>query len=167
MPNPPPNLLPWLTCTDYLMHKLRAIAGDTALEVIQQIWCPSSDWDEHILHLDHDLVMHRDIVVSAQGTPCWFARTILPTTTYQANLALFERLQHEPLGNLIFENSAIQRSTMRYYPIDPTDAEYTWIPERIDVQQKKLWMRLSKFAVHGTEFFYLAEILLPGLEAYC
>ncbi|PJD90632.1 MAG: hypothetical protein CK424_08125 [Legionella sp.] len=166
MATPPQYLLPWLTCTDYLMNKLQALSGQVALEVLQQIWCPSTEWDEHILHLDHDLVMHRDIMISAHGTPCWFARTILPSATFQANLALFERLDNEPLGNLIFQNEAVQRSAMRYYPIDPTDAEYTWVPEKIRGGQTELWMRLSTFCLNNSTSFYLAEIFLPGLETY-
>ncbi|HVT62904.1 MAG TPA: chorismate lyase [Legionellaceae bacterium] len=163
---PPAHLLPWLTHTTYLMQELKKKAGDAHLDILSQSWAITTDWDQHILHLDDELVLHRDVVILAYETPCWFARTILPATTYQTDELLFERLEREPLGNIIFNNTAIERVSLRYYPIDPSDAEYTWIPASIYQGQKKLWMRLSQFAVHHKTSFYLVEIFLPGLEKY-
>lgn len=171
MPNqslhqPAQSMLPWLTYTGYMSERLRAKSGDAELQVLQQNWGLASAWDQHSLAIPAEQVLHRDILMLAWGQPCWFARTILPESTYQAHQALFQRLDHEPLGNLIFHTDEIKRLEFRYYPIQPSSAEYDWLPKRIDTQQQELWMRLSTFQIHNAELFYLVEILLPGLEQY-
>lgn len=171
MPNqslhePPPHLLPWLTYTGYMSERLRARSGDAVLQVLQHGWEPSNAWDQHILGIAPEKVLHRDVLLLAWGQPCWFARTILPETTYQAHQALFQRLDSEPLGNLIFHTDEIKRLNLRYYPIQIDAPEYTWLPKTVDTQRRELWLRLSTFQVHQTELFYLVEILLPALEQY-
>jgi chorismate--pyruvate lyase len=168
MLQPPNYLLPWLHYTDYLTHKLHAQSGNTQLQVLQEQWLAvTTPWDQTVLHLAPERVLHRDIVMLACNTPCWFARTILPETTYQSDLALFARLQHEPLGNLIFQGTAIQRVNLRHYPVDKDAAEYHWIPETCHAGQTPLWARMATFQLTAAPaLFYLIEILLPGLERY-
>lgn len=165
--DPPQHLLPWLTCRTYLTEQLFAKSGDTSLQVLQQIWEPANEWDRDTFLLSEEKVLHRDIIVSAWNQPCWFARTILPNTTYQAHLSLFERLNHEPLGNLIFHSQVIQRLSLQHKPIGPYAPEYAWIPKTLPISQKQLWMRSSAFQVNNRALFYLIEILLPNLERYC
>ncbi|MGV3740115.1 MAG: chorismate--pyruvate lyase family protein [Gammaproteobacteria bacterium] len=166
MQSPPQYLLPWLTCTTYLTEKLFAKSGDTRLQVCQQIWEPANDWDRQVLALKEERVLHRDIVTYAWDHPCWFARSILPETTYQNHLALFERLNDEPLGNLIFHTTDIQRLNLKTYLIGPQTPEYTWLPKTLQNEQD-LWLRSSIFQVKNAEQFCLIEILLPDLERYC
>jgi len=135
--HPPQQLLPWLTCTTNLTHKLHTRSNDTVLKVIQQIWCDANMWDQAVLGLQEELVLHRDIVTLALGEPCWFARTILPATTYQAHVPLFDRLKNEPLGNLIFQGDDIQRRSLRHYLITSETAEYAWIILRQSCQLTK------------------------------
>jgi len=167
--SPPKKLLPWLTCTTYLTEKLHAQSGNTALQVLHEQWLElATSWDQEVLQLGAERVLHRDIVMFAEAQPCWFARTILPAATYHSAEGLFARLQHEPLGNLIFQGSVIQRLGLRHYPITMTDSEYAWIPEGYHQQRKRLWVRLATFQITSSQaLFYLLEILLPQLERYC
>lgn len=167
MIHPPPHLLPWVTYTGYMSEQLRAKSGQAILQVLQQTWEPANTWDQQILSISAEQVLHRDIAMLAWEQPCWFARTILPETTYQEHLALFQRLEHEPLGNLIFHTQSIKRLELRYYPITTQSPEYSWLPKTIDTHQQELWLRLSVFQVQNAELFYLVEILLPALEQYC
>ena len=89
---PPRNLLPWLTYVDFLTKKLYDKSGHTSLSVLEQRWDTVSWWDRYVLGLDFGLILHRDIVTSAWGEPCWYARTVIPLATYQADSALFDRL---------------------------------------------------------------------------
>ena len=166
MAYPPQYLLSWLTCTTYMMEQLYAKSGNADLKVLHQNWEPTNDWDRQTLALSDELVLHRDIVVSAWEHPCWFARTILPRATYDSHLSLFERLNKEPLGNLIFRTEAVQRLRLEHYSIEAGSVEYDWLPKAIDTQQKLLWLRCSTFQVKDAELFYLVEILLPDLEHY-
>ena len=165
MQSPPQYLLPWLSCTSYLTKKLHAKSGHTRLQVCQEIWEPANAWDKEVLVLGSQQVLHRDILMYAREYPCWFARSVLPEKTFQSHHSLFQRLESEPLGNLIFENDDIQRLRLQTYCIQPGDSEYSWLPKTIQTQQI-LWLRSSIFQVESTDCFYLIEILLPDLERY-
>jgi len=166
MTHPPQYLLSWLTYTGYMSERLRDKSGEAVLQVIQQTWEPTNTWDHQVLSLPDEQVLHRDIVTLAWEQPCWFARTIFPQTTYQTHLDLFHRLDHEPLGNLIFHTESIKRLNLCHYPITAESPEYAWLPKTIDTHQQVLWVRLSTFQVQDAELFYLVEILLPALEQY-
>lgn len=166
MPIPPLELQPWLVYEESLTQKLCETAGDAQLEVLGQHWESPDVWDSSALKLSNVSVMHREILMRAHNTPCWYARTILPDTTFQANLTLFERLKTEPLGHLIFNGTEIQRASLIHYMISSTSPEYGWLNESMHQKNLHLWMRLSEFIVNDHHSFFLAEILLPGLTRY-
>ncbi len=159
-------LLPWLTYTDYLMHRLKEISGQAQLHVLHQEWTKPNWWDRQVLQIDCNQVMHREILITSQEKYCWYARTIIPDTTYKADLSLFSRLKDEPLGNLIFKGSMIKRHSLLNYVINPHSIEYYWLTENMKATQSELWVRLSEFKLKITLPFYLIEILLPGIEAF-
>jgi len=163
---PPPHLLPWLVHQDSLTEKLKTRAGDACLQILAQCWEPSDWWDRSVLGLSAETVLHREIVIKAQEKPCWYARTIIPSATYEADKALFDRLQQESLGDLIFKGTQIKRVFMTTYPICNQSIEYYWLPESMRQGKKEHWVRLSEFSVHGIFPFFLIEILLPELESY-
>lgn len=166
----PDNLLPWLTFVGFITKKLHAKSGNTNLSVLSQRWDSTHWWDRHVLNLDFGRVMYREIVTCAWDKPCWYARTILPLATYQANPQLFDRLQTQTLGDLIFNGADIKRVALRHYPINRHSIEYHWLTDSMGhVDTNVLWVRLSTLALINQidkPEFYLVEILLPGLETY-
>lgn len=163
----PPNiLLPWLTRRHSLTQKLKQRAGEAELRVLNQFWRKPNRWEHGLLQPGIQQVLHRDIVMRAHGVFCWYARTILPDVTYQRDSVLFERLNQEDLGQLIYHHEAIERMSLKHYPIDQTSVEYQWLDESMHDQAALLWVRLSVFVLYKTHYFYLVEILLPGLMRY-
>lgn len=160
---PPANILPWLAYTHSLTEKLNALTGNTRLDVLHQSWDKPNAWDLHVLSLDCDQVMHREIAMRSFDSVCWYARTILPLSTYQSNKVLFDRLQNESLGELIFKSQQIERLSLTHYAISPESIEYTWLNKNLHEDAPILWVRLSEFQVNHDSSFYLLEILLPGL----
>lgn len=163
---PPAYLLPWLTYVKFLTEKLQTIAGDATLEVINQHWERPTWWDCYVLQLTETSVLHREILMHAHQQPCWYARTIIPESTYQADVKLFDRLNRESLGNLIFQGNKIQRASICHYAIDAKAIEYHWLTQSMHQQASVLWARLSEFQLKTKDSFFLIEILLPGLEQY-
>ncbi len=161
---PPKKLLPWLHYVDFLTDKLKSEAGDARLEVLSQRWASANWWDKHALKVQDVQVMHREIVMWAFEKPCWYARSIIPISTYEADTALFDRLRKESLGHLIFNGSMIKRHGMVIYPINDQSIEYYWLTDSMRQEASELWVRLSEFMVHDRWPFFLLEILLPGLE---
>jgi chorismate lyase len=109
------------------------------------------------------VVMQRNIMMVAWQIPCWYARTIIPDSTYQAYRLLFERLKHESLGDLIYNEPKIKRNSMVNYVIDSHCLEYHWLPDSLQDKNGQFWVRLSVFTIADNSPFYLVEILLPGL----
>ncbi|MDP3704636.1 MAG: chorismate lyase [Legionellaceae bacterium] len=165
-PLPPRKLLPWLTYVDFLTKKLYEKSGHTSLSVLSQGWGMASWWDRHVLGLDFGQVFHRDIVTSAWDESCWYARTVIPLATYQADSTLFDRLKTETLGALIFEGTKIKRVSLVHYPINKQMIEFQWLTTTMYGDSDILWVRSSAFTLASGDLFYLIEILLPGLETY-
>ena len=161
---PPEKLLPWLTYVHFLTDKLKSATGDARLEVLRQEWVKRNWWDKHTLGIQDELVLHREILMWSQANLCWYARTIIPESTYKTNTDLFDRLRKESLGHLIFQGSVIHRQQMYYYSITQDRIEYHWLNDVMHQHTKELWVRLSEFSVQEKGSFFLTEILLPGLE---
>ena len=161
----PDNLLSWLTYTEMLTSKLHTISNSAQLQVIRHEFTKVAWWDKYVLKIESTDLFVREITISADAVPCWFARTVVPMSTYKKHEQLFSQLKKISLGQLIFGNYGILRRELNYYCINKLNLEYHWLPRDVYTGADNLWMRLSEFTV-DTEVFYLAEIFLPGLEKY-
>lgn len=162
----PAPLLYWLTYEHSLTEKLKERAGDASLQVLSQRWDAPNWWDRFALNLECESVLHREIKMSAWDVPCWYARTIIPNTTYYIGRDIFKRLETESLGELIFNQPRIKRFSMLHYPINAQSIEYHWLSPEIRGDASALWLRLSVLTVDNDHPFYLIETLLPGLLRY-
>lgn len=162
----PPSLLPWLRYQQSLTERLQGMSGDASLEVLAERWETADRWDQTMLHLGPGRIFHREIQMLAWGEPCWYARTIIPEQTFDADKPRFHRLKHESLGALIFNDAKVKRAWMTHYPIGPKSLEYLWLTKAMHGDAAELWMRLSMFVLNEHLPFFLAEILLPGLARY-
>ncbi|KTC96595.1 chorismate--pyruvate lyase family protein [Legionella erythra] len=160
---PPKALLPWLTHADELSLKLREKTGGVALCVLKQAWVPTGWWEKSVLDLTIATVIHREVIVSAAKTPCWYGRTIIPAPTWLKNQSFFGRLRQESLGRLVFYSDEVRRTGTHYYAVNSTCMEYYWPDSALIEKESLLWIRLSKFVIFEKYPFSLIEILLPGL----
>jgi len=169
MSNTPPAVLaPWLTHQGSITDKLKAHAGEAHLQLLKHAWELTDSWDQQTLNLTPKLaVLHREILMQAHNKPCWFARTVMPKPTYQAEKALFSRLETTPLGELIHHHPDIQRTSIKPYPILPNSMEHSYLTHALEQPIKPLWGRCSTFTLHKQHEFYLLEIFLPDLLRYC
>lgn len=162
----PTQLLPWVNCQGPLTEKLRKKTGEARLQVLTQGWRAPNGWDKGVLHCNSEAVLQREVVMWALDAPCWYARTIIPYTTYSAHKSLFNRLENESLGALIFSVPEIKRVDMVHYPIDKHCIEYYWLNPSMLSEANVLWVRLSTLSITDRLAFFLVEILLPGLTRY-
>lgn len=164
--NLPPKLLKaWLEHSYSLTEKLKEEAGEARLQRLTQYWCNPDWWDKFNLSGNHKKMLHREILMWARQKPCWYARTIIPASTFQNDVSLFSRLQQESLGNLIFSNEEVKRIALIHYAINAQCIEYHWLDESMHENADILWLRLSTFSLRDHYPFFLVEILLPGLIA--
>ncbi|MGQ3891107.1 chorismate--pyruvate lyase family protein [Legionella sp. CNM-4043-24] len=159
--SPPPSLLPWLVHTGPLTARLKKLRGQTRLQVIRQHWRSTNWWDQQVLGLQHHRILQRDILMFSHQAPCWFARSMIPEPVFTANRDVFDRLQYEALGDIVFSHDHVERSSLDYYPLFPDSIEYYW-PERSFVNQAPvMWLRLSTFTIRRHYPFFLTELFLP------
>lgn len=155
-------LLTWLLQTTSLTERLISLTGEATLTLLKQSITPVSWWGRYVLKLQEAEYLQREIVMSAKSESYWYARTLIPISTYQAKFSFFDRLKHESLGDLIYNEPKITRQLM-YYPISSNTIEYHWLNPWINCKASILWIRLSTFLFEGQYPFYLAEIILPRL----
>lgn len=160
---PPVPLFPWLTYPDELSAKLRSMAAEVQLTLLNQAWMPAGWWATSVLGLTSAPVVQRDVLISAEHNPCWQGRTLIPQPTWVNNTAFFERLRHQSLGSLVFYNDRVERVRTHYYAVDATCLEYYWPDKALTASESLLWMRLSEFVISKQYPFNLTEIFLPGL----
>jgi chorismate--pyruvate lyase len=163
--NLPVSLKPWMICQSSLTEKLKALSGEADIEVLAQHWRYTNEWEKQALHLEQQMVFHREIVMWSHDKPCWYARTIIPKATYAAGAPIFNRLATESLGALIFNEHAIKRVQLSHYPITQDSIEYDWLNPSWRTQALIFGVRLSTWMIDVNPFF-LIEILLPELERY-
>lgn len=160
---PPDRLSPWLTYTDFLTLKLKDTAGDAQLRVLNQEEIKTGWWDRYKLGISEPQVVLREILMLAWEHPCWYARTIIPLSTWQAHYSLFQGLNKGSLGHIIFNTGQVTRRWLINYEITPECIEFYWLPDAWTQGEKSLWVRLSCFSFNQGGDFYLIEILLPDL----
>jgi len=157
---------PWMTYQGSLTNKLKETAGDARIELLGQGLELANDWEKEFLSITDSQVFRRDIVMWAFDKPCWYARTMIPDKTYQANLAFFGRLRKESMGDLIFNEPTLKRVDFKNYSIDAHSVEYDWVRFLLKDSKTLLWIRLSTFKLSEEFPFFLLEILLPQLRRY-
>ncbi|GGI77809.1 chorismate--pyruvate lyase family protein [Legionella impletisoli] len=160
---PPSGLTCWINSTDSLTEQLKTQTGDACLQLLRQEWCLPNWWDKQVLHIQDKWVMHREILMHSHQYTCWYARTIVPEKSYKNNACFFNRLNKEPLTNLIFNNSSVERVSFIRYPITSETIEYYWLEDFMHQHQLVLWARLAEYKIHAVDSFYLLELLLPDL----
>lgn len=166
--SPTESLKFWLHYGLSLTEELKSQSGEAKLEIISQNWSQPTWWDKFTLGLsDAPSLIHRDILMFSRQIPCWFARTVIPEDTYNANRVIFDRLAEESLGCIVFKEPTIRRELMHNYAINDRCLEYHWLPDPLKKsfanQKIVLDVRLSVFTIAEKTSFFLAEILLPGL----
>ncbi len=165
-----PQVLTWLRSQSSITDKLKVLAKKTRLEVLTHTWEVTDDWDQTTLSLPANTdVLHREIVMWGDNTPCWYARTILPHAAYHAEKALFDCLKHQALGELIHPHPDINRDDIKLYAMHPHMQEYNYLTRHLKDTAPKhcLWGRVSTFTIRKQFDFYLLEIMLPGILRYC
>lgn len=157
----PPELWAWLRYPLVITDKLKQVCQHVQMEVLSHEQVLADPWERHFLK-EFSLI-RREILMRGDGVQCWFARTMIPQTTYESDQVFFDRLHREPLSHLIFDEPTVCRYLLHSYGIDAKNAEYHWVTPKFQQNAAHLWMRLSYFKLHAAFPFYLAEVFLPDL----
>lgn len=154
----------WLTEDVFLTKKLKKLTGDASLNYLGSVWSRPDWWEQHVLALSCEQVYRREITMHSHSFACWYAKTIIPAVTYYAFSNMFQRLEHQSLGDILFSEPKIKRVSSDFYPVEMQCLEYHWPSAELVNHYPVLWLKLSRFLIKDHFEFYLAELFLPGFE---
>jgi chorismate--pyruvate lyase len=109
----------------------------------------------------------REVVLSGQGQPWVFARSVLPLSVLHGKLRFLRKLDNRPLGGLLFKNRAIRRGS-----IFVSQWPCAQLPETLQTfaplsashsYATTLWARYSIFH-HESAGLMVSEVFLPALS---
>jgi chorismate--pyruvate lyase len=113
-------------------------------------------------------ILQREIIMWGEEKPCWYACTLIPQETYESGEDHFRRLEHEPLGNLMYHSPKIHRCSLTYGSVANLFLKHSEgnLCE-FRSQLFKSWFRFSTILWDNQHPFFLTEILWPDLmEVY-
>jgi chorismate lyase len=166
MNTPPPGLQTWLHYPTSITDKLKSYHPKVTLTLIEEVWTTPDKWEASFV--SETSIFRREILMCAGNHACWYARTMIPESTYHPESARFARLKTEPLGQIIWHASDIQRKNFLHFSMESTDALYQYLQSfpQLKLGDSTLWGRLSTFMIKDRLPFYLLEIFLPELKHY-
>ena len=157
---PPLWLEDWLRHQGSLTARLESCSDAVKLQVLSTAWKKPNWWDRFCLKIHTEDVFCREIMISANTRPCWYARTLIPKTGYQQDTAFFDRLSQESLAQLVFDEPRVKRHGLFFYPVDESCLEFYWPKAYFnDSEEKILWLRASAFEFDEQAQFFLCEIM--------
>lgn len=153
----------WLLDAGSLTAKLKTLNNDFAVTVIGQTEGYAADCEYHALHMHHERIMIREVLLSLQGQPWVFARSIIPYQQLRANPEL-THLGDQPLGEHLFA-----RKDTTAGPIEI--AEFSALSgagqlnQQLHQRVQSLWGRRRVFSVSGTRIL-VSEVFLSPTPCY-
>ena len=161
----PVSLLSWLRYTSIISDRLKSICQKVEMQILAQQWIIPGAWEKAVFSIQ-TACFQRDILMLGEGSPCWFARTLIPEQSMEHDKFFFEQLQHKPLSYLIYDEPRVFRVLMHSYSIDKHYPEYAWLAKDWHQCRQMLWVRRSTFQLDKQHAFYLTEVFLPALDIY-
>ena len=166
--NPPEKLLPWLCHETSLTEKLKECTGEASLHVLGHVSLIPGHWERNVLGIQDQMEFVREIVMYSGETRCWYARTIVAQSIYEANRDFFSRVEQNGLSVVLFHEKCANRLSLDCYSISKKDIDFSWVTSLLsplytsqELDQLSLWVRRSSYSIAPKSHFYLVEIFLP------
>ncbi len=152
----PPLLQNWLLEPASLTAKLKRHADDFKLQVIQQQLQSLPGFLQPLLP-GIAAAECREVLMSCKRLPCVYAQSWIPQSTIAAWQPL-AALGEQPLGEVIFQQSGVQRSAVEVARVCVQHAPLA------AVASGEYWARRSVFTLAGQPLL-VAEVFLDGVFA--
>ena len=161
---PDPYLKNWLLDTGSLTERLQSHCRQFDLQVLGQKQEAVTESEYQVLEADAtqrstERWQVREVVLSGEGVPWVFARSVLPAELCQSDL---KGLGRNPLGQKLFNDQRFVRRPFEVCRLSPA----TEFLALFDIPGcNELWGRRSVFEFQGMRML-VAEMFLPDSPAY-
>lgn len=153
----------WLIDSGSLTQRLREKSATFSVTGVSQKWaCPQPDEVRLLGMRTHQHALLREVSLCCNNDAVVFAHSVLPRSSLRGGWHGLGCLGTRPLGEALFVNPNVVRTSMTYRKLSPMSALFRRATAgRLDVP-KSLWARRSVFLLHGAPIL-VTEVFLPGV----
>ncbi len=156
----------WLLEYGSLTEKLKR-NGLIEIEVLNQELTDLTKSEKKLIESSDKQLITREVVLSVEGRPWVFARTVLN----QASEGLIQSLGNKPLGSILFSDQNLQRQFLKIRKLNKQSNLLQRIPDNLaDSKNEKLWARRSlwesKAKSNDNARMLVTEVFLPDSPLY-
>jgi chorismate--pyruvate lyase len=145
----------WLLDTGSLTERVQSLCHHFSLTLLGQQALEPADSELALLNATPQTPFQiREVLLCADGVPWVFARSIIPQTLVDDELA---NLGGQPLGKRLFNDVRFTRSAFQLTTLAASTLGYT--------QKQRLWGRRSMFTLEQDKMI-VAEVFLPHAPVY-
>lgn len=162
-------LADWLLNPESLTARLQSLCHNFRVEVLgQQVQtCSAQEANEDVLAGEEVLV--REVVLWCDDSPQVYARSLLPLASLTGEQQKLAHLGDQPLGQVLFNQSTMQRKVFQIAKLEHTPALSSLLNElglQADNETTSpIFARRSVFVIEDKPFM-VAEAFLPNSFAY-
>lgn len=153
----------WLWDTGSLTARLRDYGGRAvSVQVVAQTWCNAMRSERIELGCERrPWSFVREVFLLCGGTPCVYARTVIPAVTLRGQQRRLLHLGSKPLGELLFRDHRMERAELEITCLAPGNTLYSRAQPQ-DASAGKLWGRRCVFWLDQAPLL-VNEFFLPNL----
>jgi len=156
----------WLFDADSLTKRLRqAGGGDFRVSLLKQRFERPLLCERRALGLDdRAIALVRQVHLYCAGEVKVYARTVMPLSVLHGSSRGLARLGGRPLGEMLFRDKSMRRSSMQVARVDEGDLFHDWGVACVETGAVvgQVWGRRSVFRLSGRPLL-VNEIFLPPL----
>lgn len=144
-------------------HLVAASRGNFRVEVLSQTWGRAALHEAQLLGIaPRRICLLREVLLLCNDRPWVFARSVLPESSLRGGLRHLRRFGNQPLGQLLFNDSNLQRRPFELAIVNAADIaalQRAGLPELS--RSGELLGRRSKFLLQGKALM-VSEIFLEA-----
>lgn len=154
---------PWLLDRGSLTQRLRARSMAFSVQGVSQRWAHPHPDEARLLGLRaHQNALLREVSLCCDGSAVVFAHSVLPRRSLRGAWHGLGRLGSRPLGEALFTNPAVVRTSLTYCKLSPSSALFRRAAAGLREVPQNLWARRSVFLLQDAPIL-VTEVFLPGV----
>jgi chorismate--pyruvate lyase len=159
----PSSLRAWLTGTGSLTRQMQAACqASFSVDLLHSGYgMPLIDEAKVLSQSASCLMYQREVHLCDGNKPEIYARTLVPINTYRRMRMRFDGLGSRSLGEMLFKDPTIHRSTIEVAALRPQHTLFELATAEIADTPEEVWARRSCFFIEGQPIL-VNEIFLPS-----
>ena len=152
----PTTIKPWLAETGSLTAKLQKL-GELSVDVLFDRWDKATSREQKKLGLHpRTTVRVREVILSLNGIPVIYARSIIPATALKGHWRHLTKLGEQPLGSFLFKTNNLSRGEIEIAQLPP---------QLFSHLNQPIWARRSIFYQYG-QGVLVNEAFFPSITDF-